>query len=908
MKTASHLQQMTAALRFWLISALCLAGLQSWAATETLSQLARTNTTVLQDDLIINATNNGSSTKFTSKRIKISDFLAQQLALTNPANSFAGNGNGLTNISGTNVSLANGTNAGTIDSTNFVHVGADSIKGNELGRLPPMGWNSWYGYGTAITEAIAKGAADALRTNLYQYGYKWVTLDEGWATNVRSATGDLMAMSNKFTGLTLIPMSDYCHTNNPPLYFGMYLEKGPNTLASAGTMPSAYASGTNHYDADFSLLSSWNVDYVKCDGPAGGFETSKTGVKYFSELYASSQARCGRPMVLNSSVTGQVGYQPWLRDTHNIVRLFPGFGGTNGTDDQSYPRMLGWIDWQVQFRANFGPYFHPDLDPLDSIFNISSEDLSGAANAESRTHMGMSALIGAPLLLTEFSPSAQHTMFHTNMDVIGVDQDPLCYFAEKIYSNALTEIWSKKLANTNSRAIGMMNRNTNAGGTNITLYFTNAGLPSIVTVRDLWVQADIGWYTNSFTTNVGAHDLAMLKVSPGLIAPLTPGTNYLSDLNWAVPITNSIRLSDQADLLFGPPKKDKNYLGNALVINGVTYTKGIGTVAEGELNYWLGGLASSFHASFGVDDAVSSGGGQHFVVKADGTTIFDSGTMQFGTATVTTNLNLAGVQRMKIQMLTTQGTNVVNMAGDIANSYFIVDTPLTKLAHQFDWASGNRYDVDFASLPAAAIIQTANGVVTAAPHSVLLSSSTTAGGLAAIKASGGYVTGATGLTEDNNAANVIDWSQPVTLGCSFSAWNDGSLLSTKGFFRVTAGTQANATNALWSIPGESGIGIEVTNGFKLTILTCNDAGTITRTNTNITVTHSAFTKHTAVLNSLGNGTVACYYDGAFIGYATGGPRSLTSGGDDGIVAAVGNGGDTSGNAWMVYSLKLLWGQ
>src|SRR5262249_20359266 len=140
---------------------------------------------------------------------------------------------------------------------------------------------------------------------------------------------------------------------------------------------------------------------------------------------------------------------------------------------------------------------------------------------------------------------------------------------------------------------------------------------------------------------------------------------------------------------------------------------------------------------------------------------------------------------------------------------------------------------------------------------------------------------------------------------SFASFSDGSFSSAKGFFRATVGRAAAATTALWASPGEAGVGLEITNGFKLTILTRNNAGTLTRTNTNISVTHANFTKHTVILHSVGDGTVNCYYDGNPIGKATGGPTTVTGVGDDGIHVEAANGGDASNNAWVVYSLKTM---
>ena len=50
----------------------------------------------------------------------------------------------------------------------------------KLAATPPMGWNSWDSFGTAVTEAGVKANADYMAKNLAQFGWKYIVVDIQW--------------------------------------------------------------------------------------------------------------------------------------------------------------------------------------------------------------------------------------------------------------------------------------------------------------------------------------------------------------------------------------------------------------------------------------------------------------------------------------------------------------------------------------------------------------------------------------------------------------------------------------------------------------------------------------------------------------------------------------------------------
>jgi alpha-galactosidase len=57
---------------------------------------------------------------------------------------------------------------------------ADSGDSTLLAATPPMGWNSWDGYGTTVKEADVKANAQWLAEHLKPFGWQYVVVDMEW--------------------------------------------------------------------------------------------------------------------------------------------------------------------------------------------------------------------------------------------------------------------------------------------------------------------------------------------------------------------------------------------------------------------------------------------------------------------------------------------------------------------------------------------------------------------------------------------------------------------------------------------------------------------------------------------------------------------------------------------------------
>jgi glucose/arabinose dehydrogenase len=156
--------------------------------------------------------------------------------------------------------------------------------------------------------------------------------------------------------------------------------------------------------------------------------------------------------------------------------------------------------------------------------------------------------------------------------------------------------------------------------------------------------------------------LATSKVWTFTVASAGGGTTrYLSDLTWTS-ATNG----------WGPVEKDMSNGGqaagdgNTITLNGVTYSKGLGSHAAADIRYALSGC-TTFQADIGVDDEVGINGSVVFQVYLDKKKVYDSGVMTGASATKQINLSVAGKSQLRL-VVTNGGDNVDFDHADWANA------------------------------------------------------------------------------------------------------------------------------------------------------------------------------------------------------------------------------------------------
>lgn len=157
-----------------------------------------------------------------------------------------------------------------------------------------------------------------------------------------------------------------------------------------------------------------------------------------------------------------------------------------------------------------------------------------------------------------------------------------------------------------------------------------------------------------FQTEPAAAAAPTVKAAATITNAATTQVSYLSDLAWSS-MTNAWG-SAEKDMSNGEKNTGD---GQPITLNGVRYAKGLGVHAASSIMYNLGGTCTAFNAAVGVDDEVGAKGSVIFQVWADGTKLYDSGTMTGATATKSAAVNVTGRAELSL---------VVTDAGD-GNSF-----------------------------------------------------------------------------------------------------------------------------------------------------------------------------------------------------------------------------------------------
>ena len=324
-----------------------------------------------------------------------------------------------------------------------------------LAPTPPMGWISWNLFEGNISETLVMEIADAIVENgLLELGYEYVILDDLWQGG-RDENGIIYPDPEKFPS-GMKALGDYIHSKG--LKFGVYTDAAEKTCAGV--------EGSYGYEENDALTyAEWGVDYVKCDycnAPKDlwtAIERYKTFITALRKenpdiVFAVCEWGQRAPWLWGKEIGANLWRTTWdMRDTWEHGRY------TNG-----HMGVMEALDRQVGLEKFAGPghWNDPDILMVGLNGNGSSASANGASGmtvTEYEAHMGLWALLSAPLLmchdLRTMDDDTRRIL--TNKEVLAINQDKLGVQATRILKDGVCEIWSKRLSD-GSYAVGLLNR------------------------------------------------------------------------------------------------------------------------------------------------------------------------------------------------------------------------------------------------------------------------------------------------------------------------------------------------------------------------------------------------------------------------------------------------------------------
>lgn len=387
-----------------------------------------------------------------------------------------------------------------------------------LALTPALGWNSWNVYGRAISDSLARAAADAMvGKGLIDHGFTYINLDDGWERSrnendplhegpVRAPDGTMLT-NRKFPDMKAL--GDYIHAKG--LKFGIYTGPGPTTCQRL-------EASWQHELQDFQTFAEWGVDYIKYDWCG------------YSNVLAEGETTQQLAVLKRPYQVGRSALDLVKRDIlYSLCQYGWGnvweWGAEAGIEGNSW-RTTGDITdtWEsmsgIGFRqvghskyARPGHWNDPDMLVIGKVGWGPRLRDSGLTPNEQYVHITLWTLLASPLLLG--NDMTQMDEFEVNLvtndEVLAVHQDPLGRAADRVAKEDEREVWARPLED-GSMAVGLFNRDEM--DMTVTVKWSDLGLTGRQKVRDLWRQRDLGEFTGEFSTVVPRHGTLFIKVSP----------------------------------------------------------------------------------------------------------------------------------------------------------------------------------------------------------------------------------------------------------------------------------------------------------------------------------------------------------------------------------------------------------
>jgi len=416
---------------------------------------------------------------------------------------------------------------------------------------PPMGWNSWDGFATTVTEAQTHAQAEVMQAKLAGHGWKLITVDIQWyepnatgfdyrkgAKLEMDEFGRLIPAANKFpsaaNGQGFKPLADYVHSLG--LKFGLHLMRGIPRQAVAAKTPvkgtrytAADIADTNsicewnsdmygvdmtkpgaqeYYNSVFELMASWGLDFIKVDDLSRPYhEAEIAGIR-------TAIDRTGRAIVFSTSPGATpVGSGPHVSTHANMWRISDDFWDKWSLLRDQFDRLAAWTPYR-------GPGHFPDADMLPLGVLQMGRAKTKFTRDEQFTLLTLWSIARSPLILgADLTKLDDFTLaLITNDEVIAVDQASTgnheLFHRDGFYG------WVADVPGSTDKYLALFNTQDRPltspeASQPVPVQLSELGFTGAAHVRNLWMHADLGTLTGEFAPAIPYHGAGLYRVSPG---------------------------------------------------------------------------------------------------------------------------------------------------------------------------------------------------------------------------------------------------------------------------------------------------------------------------------------------------------------------------------------------------------
>ncbi len=429
-----------------------------------------------------------------------------------------------------------------------------------LAISPPMGWNSWDGYGFTITEDQFKANAKVL-ASLKAWGWDTAVIDEGWymanplGANLAERayhydpngrlTPDPVRFPSAGDGEGLKALAQWTHAQG--LKFGIHIVRGIPKAAVDANLPIAgssfsareaadrsalcpwddanygvadNAAGQSWYNSLMQQYAGWGVDFIKVDCIAD-HPYRPTEIRQISEAIRQS----GRAMVLSlspgpTSLSHAAEVRQYAQMWRIMDDLWDGWTFPHSDPKSEFPNGIRNAFDRLSAWAPFAaPGSWPDADmlPFGSLRphpGWGDPRQSRLTQTETRTALTLWATARSPLILggnlTEAPPFLEDLL--KARQVIALDQeDRISHPLDRLpgFSGDL-RVWISGRRGSNPDTLAIFNVSDLPIKTDVA--WTEFGFPSgPLEARDLWTGAHFV-RSRRAALALAPHDVLLLRV------------------------------------------------------------------------------------------------------------------------------------------------------------------------------------------------------------------------------------------------------------------------------------------------------------------------------------------------------------------------------------------------------------
>ena len=415
--------------------------------------------------------------------------------------------------------IKDGIISGTVktDASFFVYITAKNSQGLTTKRIkfiiaadtrlltPLMGFTSWNAFGSKVSQSIMEETALTLiESGLADYGYSYVNIDSGWQYKY-GGEFDAVMPNPKFPD-----MKNFCEKiHSMGLKCGIY--STPMLKAWGCPEEYEYIPGCTRGEPDPLYACRWPIGVEKLEKnnviqwDEWGFDYLKYDWTPCDPTHADRMKRellkAKRDFAMCVTVNAKEWYWEYWRKNCTSWRC-------NGDSLDRWDKIKAFLDgidvWKPAVCG--GHYF--DLDMMETGATVWNEGKTRITEEEALFAFSMRAFFQSPIQLSCDLQAMSEFEFdlYTNDEVIGINQDALSVFPERIMENETKDVlvYKRKLENGDT-AYAVFNMSEDESQQKICF-------DGCVTVHDLWLKKDVA-KCEEYTCCVRPHCAALFRTS-----------------------------------------------------------------------------------------------------------------------------------------------------------------------------------------------------------------------------------------------------------------------------------------------------------------------------------------------------------------------------------------------------------